>query len=677
MGCSQGVAATRDQVTWRELPPEITGPVWDTSGMDFDQLLRLGIAEAQVAAVQKIRHEKVRHLYTARGLLLAALRRCGPREQILRAHLLAVLLKLGEDVSTIQACMAEADRKQAKKAPSSLAGGAFDSEALIQESTRSSRKDIKEEHWGYEEMEEGLLDAHSALDATDLQEARSSVKSVDARSPKGTGITAKAPTSPTRLSGHASNGGLPSPNRLGSDHSSSSSSLCPSDPDSLGRRITNNAQAAACAASVAGVPTNHEANGFGEGISGTRFESTEDPTSPSLLQSSHGSLAVLTPTGAPSPPYLTPATERAMPEGAPWTPWPQGGTSSFNQAVDSSLALASCGSGAAAAEGWNWPTGVTDFRRVGHARMRSNQSQGKSPTVQSQAVELDTLSLAPSLAPSGMGSLPASPFPGPSFLSPTRTPPMAPKSSVPEVASTSHSSTGRPSDRLFVKILNGVSGEEEARFSVAVNAAAAEKDFLNALDKHCQEKAGQMLSGLNWLSPVEKGRRYQRRKCDTSMVEDLLNDPSFQLRGATELLLCTVPQQPPSELPAIKVRLKDLSPTRVATGTITPVTLQLDTSQLEAGHVYTVAFTHQWSNMTYTVEATPTGSLKGVTLTVPWLMLCGNKQGQNADGLYDVHLVIDGRSRSENRKTLTVGSPESEMSSSSTAVSSAFVPIRR
>ena len=72
-----------------------------------------------------------------------------------------------------------------------------------------------------------------------------------------------------------------------------------------------------------------------------------------------------------------------------------------------------------------------------------------------------------------------------------------------------------------MKILNGVSGEEEARFVMPVNPAFSERDFLNALDKQCQERTGQMLSGLKWLSPVESGRRFQRRKCDMQMVQEL------------------------------------------------------------------------------------------------------------------------------------------------------------
>jgi len=105
------------------------------------------------------------------------------------------------------------------------------------------------------------------------------------------------------------------------------------------------------------------------------------------------------------------------------------------------------------------------------------------------------------------------------------------------------------------------------------------------------------------------------------------------------------------------------------------VRLQIDTSPLEQNHEYAVAFTHQWSNMTYTSVATLLASQRGVEAMVPWQMLAASSQ--NTEGLYDVHLVVDGNFRSENRRALTVGSAESDVSSScvSHAATGTFVPI--
>lgn len=236
-----------------------------------------------------------------------------------------------------------------------------------------------------------------------------------------------------------------------------------------------------------------------------------------------------------------------------------------------------------------------------------------------------------------------------------------------------------PSDKVSIRILNGVSGEEEVRFPMTVEASFSEQHFYSMLDRLCQKHAGQALCDMNWLSQAHPNARFQRRQCDLSMVEELFGeDVPSQRKGPAVLLLCTVPAKPPSELPANKVRLRNIMPSRVSAGAVQPVRMQVDTSLLEACATYSVAFTHQWTNVTYTVDATllPTG--RGVEVCVPWQIIAA--AGSNTDGLYDVHIVTDCSYRSENRRTLTVGSAESEFSSSSTAMSTAqssFVPLNR
>lgn len=280
---------------------------------------------------------------------------------------------------------------------------------------------------------------------------------------------------------------------------------------------------------------------------------------------------------------------------------------------------------------------------------------------------LDTLSLAGSYAPSKVPSpFAAAAVSGAGWL----TPPAAALEKAPKEAS---------SDMLSVRILNGVSGEEEVRFTASLKACSSEGQLLTMLDRLCLQHAGEPLAGLNWLSRDSRGKdRFERRKCDARMAEELFDEWQDSAKEAV-LLLCTIPVTPPSELLPSKVRLKGITPARVSIGDPNPVRLQLDTSVLEEGHEYSVAFTHQWTNMTYSAEASLMKSNKGVEATVPWQMLTLTSSS-TADGLYDVHLVIDQTRRSENRRTLTVGSSESEMSSSSAAKSeatSSFVPIGR
>jgi len=77
-------------------------PVLDISAMELDQLLRLGIAEAQLATVARVRRDRVLHIHTARSYLMAALKKNGGSDPDLRAHLLAVLLKLGMESRAMQ-----------------------------------------------------------------------------------------------------------------------------------------------------------------------------------------------------------------------------------------------------------------------------------------------------------------------------------------------------------------------------------------------------------------------------------------------------------------------------------------------------------------------------------------------------------------------------------------------
>jgi len=212
----------------------------------------------------------------------------------------------------------------------------------------------------------------------------------------------------------------------------------------------------------------------------------------------------------------------------------------------------------------------------------------------------------------------------------------------------------------------------------------SEQHFLSILDKLCQQYTGQPLSDLKWLSQAQAGGQYQRRKCDLSMVEELFSGRGGSTQRSPVLLLCTVPVRPPSELASTKIRLRSIVPAQVFQPACAvglpgkePVRVQIDTSPLEPNHEYAVAFTHQWSNMTYTSVATLLPSQRGVDAMVPRQMLAASSQ--NTDGLYDVHLVVDGNFRSENRRALTVGSAESDLSSSCVSQAAcstgAFVPI--
>jgi len=826
------------------------------STMDLDELLRMGIAEAQVATVARAKRDQQLHLHRARGLLLAALRRCGPRDPDLRMHLLAVLLKLGEDARSVTGLLAEGvDRKDSEPVANSSgptrASGSSELEEQSEDaevSEHSSAEAGQDRAVEYDEMRESLLedsddDAEELLSPTrvgappqDLgsdtsaiaplgEEADSdTLDSTALLGPKSLGIpeeseedAASTPiespavktqaalvgasleasdckassavelsTAIERLEQHMSDdrrismemhaadeGVSPKhPPAHGSEHSwlrssrssaTSQSSLvqqtswpvanvvgqlsqapasvpsgCESSSsetrESLNRLRAHQPQQAGRSQwsvkrrQAKSMPATLEHQGAESKLvsspllvarhSGRQPSQSSSSGSQGAMSDSEGS-AVAKRASMP----LASAIIKEEPDSINRGLWStsghkfepparsgaafdedwadnvavKGSPDSVSASVeDPSLAeeaktpkqsvspmprrlsreIASSDAGAHADLGARSklekavPSAENDIRNpLSQPELFSNgdgtpviSSVHASPATDSaqSRSSVASWSLAGSAAQSGT--------PSPFFENAVASagtadeaPPLMPVS---------------PTEKVSVRILNGVSGEEEVRFPVPVEASFSEQHFFQMLDRLCQKKTGQALSDLNWLSQAHPGARFQRRKCDMSMVEELFGDGGSQSKGPTVILLCTVPARPPSELPANKVRLRNLTPARVTCGAVLPVRLQLDTTVLETGHQYTVAFTHQCSYVTYAVEATLMENQRGVELNVPWQMLVAS--GSNTDGLYDVHLVTDHSFRSENRRTITVGSAESEFSSSSTAMSAAqssFVPL--
>ena len=80
---------------------------------------------------------------------------------------------------------------------------------------------------------------------------------------------------------------------------------------------------------------------------------------------------------------------------------------------------------------------------------------------------------------------------------------------------------------------------------------------------------------------------------------------------------------------------------------------------------YSIAFTDQWTNQSFSTKAvTVLSNKRGVTFLVPPEVMRG-VGGESESVLYDVHLIIDGKKRSENRRALTlIASSDTDGSSS-------------
>lgn len=215
---------------------------------------------------------------------------------------------------------------------------------------------------------------------------------------------------------------------------------------------------------------------------------------------------------------------------------------------------------------------------------------------------------------------------------------------------------------LTVHILNGVSVEEQAQFTLPVDAAAW--DLLRTLDETCQRYIGLPISRLQYVATVFKGgqRRHERRPVDEAMVREVTLKLEAQARdidaGKFVLVLCTIPSPPVQEMEVCNVRLRAISPCHVAFDGQRKLTIS--TTPLSKEATYQVALTNQWDcGKTFLAMAHCLPDARGVEFALPFSM-----QMPTSAGLYDVHIIIDNTYRTENRRALTVSSGDDESDSS-------------
>lgn len=221
---------------------------------------------------------------------------------------------------------------------------------------------------------------------------------------------------------------------------------------------------------------------------------------------------------------------------------------------------------------------------------------------------------------------------------------------------------------LQVRVMNGVSEEEIARFAVGKEGFKSASGFFVLLDRLLQDHAGHPLTRVHWLKVGQKGT--ERRHADMRMLHELINSPLTM-----PLYLCTVPMQIPAELALFQpnIRLKSLVPAKVVyrSKDLSVPRVFLETTRLPHDRILSVAFTDQWTNTTYVVEGLLSEDLCGVHFGIPTAML--QKEVEGGVGLYDVHLIIDSTQRSENRRALAVVNSDRAMSSN--ASSASFEPV--
>jgi hypothetical protein len=232
-----------------------------------------------------------------------------------------------------------------------------------------------------------------------------------------------------------------------------------------------------------------------------------------------------------------------------------------------------------------------------------------------------------------------------------------------------------------VRVLNGVSLEEQARFAMPTETGSP-AEFLKMLDRLCQMYAGLPVVQLQYVCSVQNNgrRQYDRKPVDVAMVTDVRAKLQQRAVDASNdqqcaLVLCTIPQPPVQEMEVCTVRLRNIQPCTILYDS--RKTLVLKTTQLQEGHMYTVTLTNQWdAGKACFVAGTLLPDRGGVEFSLPPQF---HEAGPAAAGLYDVHLVIDHRFRAENRRALTIAQHDDAESVVSSELSSAqsFVPAAR
>eukprot|EP00397_Hematodinium_sp_SG-2012_P008002 GEMP01008054.1.p1 GENE.GEMP01008054.1~~GEMP01008054.1.p1 ORF type:complete len:732 (+),score=127.13 GEMP01008054.1:649-2844(+) len=221
---------------------------------------------------------------------------------------------------------------------------------------------------------------------------------------------------------------------------------------------------------------------------------------------------------------------------------------------------------------------------------------------------------------------------------------------------------------LTVRVMNGVSEEEIAKFQLPKSCFTSTHAFFHQLDRLCQDHAGHPLSRVHWLRLSPSGT--ERRHADMRMLHELIHAPL-----AMPLYLSTVPMPMPAELVPFSpsIRLKSLVPAKIIFSGKTPSVPRvfLETTQLPRDNTYTIAFTDQWTSTTYIVEGFVAEEMCGVYFCIPNAML--QKEVRGGSGLYDVHLLVNGTHRSDNRRALAVTNSDRAMSSN--ASSTSFDPV--
>ena len=99
-----------------------------------------------------------------------------------------------------------------------------------------------------------------------------------------------------------------------------------------------------------------------------------------------------------------------------------------------------------------------------------------------------------------------------------------------------------------MRVLNGVSGEENARFAIGnIGTDVLQRHDIarleELLDTHVRTNTGYSLQKLHWIRQMPDGS-IERRQTDARMLQEVMANLSNSAVVKKDLLLCTIPMPP-------------------------------------------------------------------------------------------------------------------------------------
>ena len=230
--------------------------------------------------------------------------------------------------------------------------------------------------------------------------------------------------------------------------------------------------------------------------------------------------------------------------------------------------------------------------------------------------------------------------------------------------------------KVSVRIYNNISGEEDMRFELPLRSfGSTVETFYARLGKYLAYFAAYDFSRLEYLMVLSGGKIKRRPEFDRASFLAWL-ETANESGILNPLMFCPVPSQPADTMDMYSpgIRILSCTPNKLSitpaeadsqaaalsTDQVAEVNLELALSKIPENRTFKVSLTDQRdSSRTFCFPAELKDERKLAIVKVPFALL----RPRSADdaGVFDVHGVIDGRWRTENRKVLTVlvaGDPE-------------------